>query len=264
MGSTRARIPILCASSAVTALKDLARAQQIGAGEVSCQIEIAEAEPLGLAQMRYAFEAAETVALDAPSALHAELAGQRVEDGVDVGRNVQPPPLNVVGGIDDDSQVLGSDREMQSLHEFGAAGPAGENDDHLGSPRIAMIVGGSQQSASEQSAAIDDARDELGIHRQALPKLLPGGFGATLQVQQVRPRCFGIDVVRSQRRNPTPVVDAALQEALVVDFGEVGRRLNIHVAQQEARNGDGAQVVVGIGLGASWPSESQAWRGSSG
>src|ERR1019366_5036382 len=151
---------------------------------MSGKIEIAKAEPGGLSQMRHALEAAETVALDAPSALDAELSGQSIQNGIDVGRNMQSPPLDIVGCIDDDGQIFGSNRVLQPLHQFCAAGAASENDNHLGGPRIAVIVGGSQQAASQQSAAINNTRDELGIHRQALAKLLPGGFGATLQIQQ--------------------------------------------------------------------------------
>src|SRR5271157_3224534 len=137
---------------------------------------------------------------------------------------------------------------MQPLNEFRASGPPSENDDHLRSPRIAMLVRGSKQATGQQTAAINHPRNEFWIHRQALPKLLPGSFGAALQVQQVRPRCFGIDVVRSQWRYSAPIVDAALHKALIVDFGEVGRRLNVHVAEQEARYGNRAQQVVGVRL----------------
>src|ERR1035438_4896557 len=111
---------------------------------MSGEIEIAETEPVRLTQMRHAVEAPEAVALDAPSALDAELSGKRVEDGVDVGRNVQSPPLDVVGGIHDDGQVIGSNGMLQSLDQFCAARPAGENNDHLRSPRITVIVGSSQ------------------------------------------------------------------------------------------------------------------------
>src|ERR1035437_5478874 len=102
---------------------------------MSRKIEIAKAEPAGLPQMRHAFEAAEAVAFDAPSAIDTKLTGQRVEDGVDVGRNVQSPPLNVVAGVDNDGQVLGSNRVEKSLYKLRATGAASQNDDHLGSPR---------------------------------------------------------------------------------------------------------------------------------
>src|SRR5271166_1477918 len=105
---------------------------------------------------------------------------------------------------------------MQALHEFCAAGSAGEDDDHLSGPRIAVIIGGGEQAPSQQAAAVDDAENELGIHGQALAKSLTSRLGAALQIRQVRPWRLGVDVVRSQRRDSAPVVDAALQQALVV------------------------------------------------
>ncbi len=113
------------------------------------KIKIAEAEPCRLPQTRHALHAAETVALDAPSAVDAELASESVEDGVDVGRNVQPPPVNVVAGVDDDGQIFWSDLVMQALNQFCATRAACENDDHLCGPRIAVIVRGSQQASGE-------------------------------------------------------------------------------------------------------------------
>src|ERR1035438_6448426 len=122
------------------------------------EIEIAKTEPTGLAKMRHEFETAKTVALDAPSALDAELSGQSIQNGIDVGRNMQSPPLDIVGCIDDDGQIFGSNRVLQPLHQFCAAGAASQNDDHLRSPRITVIVGGSQQAPSQQSDAIDDTK----------------------------------------------------------------------------------------------------------
>ncbi len=104
------------------------------------EIEITEAEPRRLTESRHALETAKTVALHAPAALDAELASQSVEDGIDVGRNVQPPPLDVVAGVDDDRQIFGSDLVMHSLDEFRAAGATCQDDDHLRYPRVAVIV----------------------------------------------------------------------------------------------------------------------------
>src|ERR1035438_117523 len=128
--------------------------------------------------MRHALETTKTIALDAPSALEAELAGKRVEDRVDIGRNVQPPPFDIVTGVDDDGQVVGSNLVMQTLNEFCAASAAGENDDHLRCPRITMIVGGGEKTSGEESTAINYAGDEFWIYRQALAELLASGFRA--------------------------------------------------------------------------------------
>ena len=43
----------------------------------------------------------------------------------------------------------------------------------------------------------------------------PAGFGAALQIQQMRPRSFRIDVIGRQRRDAAPIVDAAVEQPLV-------------------------------------------------
>ncbi len=157
-----------------------ARPQQVRAGEMGRQIEVAKTEPRRLPQFRHAFKAAKTFVLQAPAALWAERAGEGVQHRIDVGRNVQPPPLDVVASVDDNGQVFRSDGVLQTLNELCAAGATGENDDHLGSPHITMVIGGGEQAAGQQSAAIDDSVHEFGIHRKPLTELLSGGLGAAL------------------------------------------------------------------------------------
>src|ERR1017187_10837825 len=97
---------------------------------MGCEIKIAETKPRRLPKLLHALQAAEAVAVHAPAALLAEQVRQSVEHRIDVGRDVQPPPLDVVAGIDDDREVLRRDHLLQTLHQLGAAGSARENDDH--------------------------------------------------------------------------------------------------------------------------------------
>src|ERR1019366_5256020 len=71
-----------------------------------------------------------SVALHAPPALRAQFAGQQVSDGIEIGRNVQSPPHQVVAGIYDDRQFFRTNDLPQSIHELGAARAAGQNRDH--------------------------------------------------------------------------------------------------------------------------------------
>src|SRR5262249_54759238 len=55
------------------------------------------------------------------------------------------------------------------------------------------------------------------------------------------PGPFGIDEVWRQRRNPSPVIDASIQQFVVIRSREIRRRLNVHVWHQQASNGHGAK-----------------------
>ena len=99
-------------------------AQQIGASQVSGQVKVAQAEPRGLAEARHALKAAKAIVFNAPAALDAQRIGQRIKNGIDVGRDMQSPPLDVVASIDDDSEVLGRDNVVQALHQLRSPGSA--------------------------------------------------------------------------------------------------------------------------------------------
>jgi hypothetical protein len=66
----------------------------------------------------------------APSTLATEHAGEHIGDGVDVGRNVETPPEQVIAGVDDQRDVFGGHDLAQSVDELGAAGAAAEDADH--------------------------------------------------------------------------------------------------------------------------------------
>src|SRR5207245_9669958 len=54
--------------------------------------------------------------------------------------------------------------------------------------------------------------------------------------------CFGIDEIRSQKRNSAPIIDPAIKVELVAPRRQVGRRLNIHfTTEDEARQGNGLE-----------------------
>src|SRR5215469_15014519 len=138
---------------------------------------------------------------------------------------------------------------MQSLNELGAAGSASKDNNHLCQPRVTVLVGGSKQASSQQTAAVDDTRNEFGVDRKALTQLLSGGFGAAFQIRQVWPRRLGINVVGGKRRDTAPVVNAGFQQALVVTLGQIGRCLNVHVAEQKTGHRNGAEMILCVRFG---------------
>ena len=63
----------------------------------------------------------------APAGLLVDEAGERIERGVDVGRDVQPQVLEVVAGVDDDGEPL-AQQLRQPERQLGAADAARERD----------------------------------------------------------------------------------------------------------------------------------------
>ena len=81
--------------------------KQFCAQQVDGEVAVAGVKPDGLAQFAHGLQAKESVALHAPAALLAEQSGQHVGDGIEIGRNVKSPPLQIVSGVDDDGEILG-------------------------------------------------------------------------------------------------------------------------------------------------------------
>ncbi len=83
------------------------------------------------------------------------------------------------------------------------------------------------------------------VDREALAQRETRGRGTGGEFVDVRPRAFGVDVVRGQRRDAAPVVDAGPQDEVVLGADQVRRRLDAGLrAEDEPGHGDrGGQVV---------------------
>ena len=89
-----------------------------------------------------------------------------------------------------------------------------------------------------------------GIDRQAMHEQLARVSRALGKLGDRGPRRLRIDVVRSDGRNPAPIIDPSRDEPRIDARRKVGRRLEIHGrTQDQARRGDGPKEVVEIGLG---------------
>src|ERR1700722_18892228 len=104
--------------------------QQFGAKNMGGEVAIAGVKPGRLSELTHGVEAKESVAFHAPAALLAEFTGQHVDDGIEIRRNVESPPEQIVTGVDDDGQLIGRNNLGESIDKFCAAGAAGENRDH--------------------------------------------------------------------------------------------------------------------------------------
>jgi hypothetical protein len=88
-----------------------------------------------------------------------------------------------------------------------------------------------------------------GIDRQAVHQQLAGRGGALGKLRDRRPWRLRIDVVRSDGRDPAPIIDPRRDQPRIDARRQVGGRLDIHRrAQDEARGGEAPKQVVEIGL----------------
>ena len=87
------------------------------------------------------------------------------------------------------------------------------------------------------------------IDRQAFVQQLAGARGLATEFFEVRPRGFGIDEVRRQRRHAAPIVDAGRDDLRQHAGTQIRRRLNAHLgAEHDAGDRNGPQQFVEIRL----------------
>ena len=104
----------------------LARAQPLAAHEVQADVAIAEDEPVEAAELGHDGHRLARVAGDAPALLGMDAAGQRVQQRVEIGRDRQPPVLEIVAHVADDRHVGRSYAREQTARETGPSDPACE------------------------------------------------------------------------------------------------------------------------------------------
>ena len=118
------------------------------AHEVRGEIAIAETEPRRRPVGGHRGETAEGLVGAAPAAPGVEHTGERVHDGVEIGRDVQAPDLGVVAGVDDDAQRGRIERRREAAEQLGGAGTARERDDSHG-----LVSGGHIRTPTQQARA---------------------------------------------------------------------------------------------------------------
>src|SRR5580700_7314455 len=100
--------------------------QTLGPIQVSGQIQIAELKPDVGAYPSKRLQTSEAVAANAPTVLRVRQTGQRIGDGIEVGRDVKTVNLSVIGGVADDEDALRLNYAGQSIEETRSAHSAGE------------------------------------------------------------------------------------------------------------------------------------------
>src|SRR5690349_15201605 len=87
-------------------------------------------EPCRLAELPHGLQAKEGVALYSPSSLAAQHAGEHVGDRIDVGRDVESPPHQIVAGIHHERDVFRGHDLAKAVDKLRATRASAENADH--------------------------------------------------------------------------------------------------------------------------------------
>jgi hypothetical protein len=94
--------------------------------EVEAEVEVAEPEPVLPAPRACGFERVPRLPGTAPAAPLVEQARQRVQEAVEIGRDVHPQHLDVVADVADDRELAGREHVPQPPREAGSSTAAGE------------------------------------------------------------------------------------------------------------------------------------------
>ena len=103
----------------------LAGAQRLRAHEVQAEVAVAELEPrLVVAELLRRLQGVPGLAAPAPAALLVVKVGERVEQAVEVGRDVEAEHLGVVADVADHGHLIGRNEVDETAHEASAADSA--------------------------------------------------------------------------------------------------------------------------------------------
>ena len=128
-GRTRTSTPNAAAIRAVTADSGSPGAQRLRPHEVEPEVAVAELEPrLVVAERPGRVERVPRLAAAAPAALLVVEVGERVDDAVEVGRDVQAEELVVVADVPDHRHLARPDEVDEAADEARAADAAREHD----------------------------------------------------------------------------------------------------------------------------------------
>ena len=104
-------------------------AQRLRPHEMEPEVEIAEHEPALPTPRTHRLERLPALAGSPPAALGVVQPGQAVQDGVEVGRDVEAEHLEIVTDVADHRELTRSEHVVQPRRELRTADAAGEQDD---------------------------------------------------------------------------------------------------------------------------------------
>ena len=104
IGATVCAMPMRCSKHRRHLGQALPGSQRFGAQHVRGQIAVAELEPVRRAEPAQRIHEIPGFAGEAPASLRIVQVGDGVENGIDVGRDMQAEMHEIVGRVDDDGQ----------------------------------------------------------------------------------------------------------------------------------------------------------------
>ena len=114
--------------------------EELGANEMDTEISIAEPEPALSAPVGGGLDGVPRLVRPAPAALRVDETGERVEQAVEIGRDVEAEDLDVVADVADHRELAGLEHGCESSGEACATAAAREEDDaHAGTARSARV-----------------------------------------------------------------------------------------------------------------------------
>ena len=98
--------------------------QRLGADEVETDVAVAQPEPVGAAPSSGRLERVPALPGATPASLGVDQPAERVQEAVEIGRDVQPEDLEVVADVADDGQLPGRQDGGESTCEASSAATA--------------------------------------------------------------------------------------------------------------------------------------------
>ena len=166
-GSSRAATPSAVASRAVTAESGSPDAQRLCSHEMEPEITVAEREPVLAAERADRLERLPGLAAPPPAALLVREAGERVEDRVEIRRDVEAEHLDVVADVADHARRSRACDIDHAADEARTAHASREDDDVQAtllssSARQACVRGPARSCSRVRSSIVSTSSARLG------------------------------------------------------------------------------------------------------
>ena len=113
----------------MTSLKRAPECKPLGAIEMGREVAVAKIEPGLAVEPAERVERVEAFAFEAPAMLAIDDTGECIDDGVNVGRDVETIKVLVVAGIDDDGHLARIDALDQAAEELSRTHPPRQRGD---------------------------------------------------------------------------------------------------------------------------------------
>ena len=143
-------------------------AESLCPDEVEAEVAVAETKPALAAPLPSGLERAPRLDGAAPASLAVDQARERVQQAVEVGRDVNAEELEVVADVADHGQLVRAEHSGEPAREAGASASARQQDDlHAGTARSALVLGPTRRTMRSRSSSSSTSNASSGIETRA-------------------------------------------------------------------------------------------------